>query len=105
MSETATKALVVSSIKDFAKQKGFVQLVPSVRVNMNGYPFVTFIDGDNKSENIYFSKKAAQGVTAGTPVSKEMIGNYQIAITENEEGEERIKLISNSDRVNIADLL
>ena len=104
--ETVIKAPIVSmTIKEFAGQKGFTQLAPAVRVNTNGYPFLTFIDKDNKAENIYFSKKAAQGVAAGQVVTKDFLACYQIGVTKNEAGEERIKLISNSERVNLADML
>lgn len=100
-----TKELVAMPIKDFVANKKFVQIVPVVRVNTNGYPFITFIDKDNVAENVYFSKRASQAVAAGTPVTKEMLAVYQIGITTNEQGEERIKLITNSDRVELSDLL
>ncbi len=104
--ETTTKpALITMSIKDFAASKGFNQIVPVVRVNKTGYPYITFIDDDNKAENIYFSKNAALAVTAGTPVTKEMLSVYQVGFTTNEAGEERVKLITNSDRVELSDLL
>jgi hypothetical protein len=106
--ETATIAtktqMIVESIKDFAANKGFTQIAPVVRVNENGYPFLTFIDANNVAENIYFSRKAATSVPAGTPVTKDMLVNYQIGYTKNEQGEDRVKLISNSERVNLSDL-
>lgn len=106
MSTTETKSpLQVLTVKEFAKSNGFVQLVPAVRVNINGYPYITFIKEDNKAENIYFSKTAAMAVAAGTPVDKHLLSVYQIGITTNEAGEERIKLISNSARVDIDSLL
>lgn len=106
MSTSETKTpLQVLSVKEFAKQNGFVQLVPNVRTNVNGYPFITFLKEDNTAENIYFSRKASAAVAAGTPVDKQLLSVYQIGITTNAEGEERIKLISNSDRVDISSLL
>ena len=106
--EQATKTtteLKVESIKDFAKSKGFMQLAPAVRINTNGYPFITFIDSNNVAENIYFSKSAAEQVAEGTPVDKSLLARHQIGITTNAEGEERIKLISNSERVDLFSLL
>lgn len=97
--------LKVESIKDFAKSKGFMQLAPAVRINTNGYPFITFIDSNNVAENIYFSKAAAEAVAEGTPVDKSLLARHQIGITKNEAGEERIKLISNSERVDLFSLL
>ena len=96
--------LVVLSVKDFAAKHKFIQMAPAVRVNENGYPFITFIDIDNKAENVYFSKAAAEAVTGGTVIDKALMAKHQIAITKNQAGEERIKLISNSGRVNIADM-
>ncbi len=100
-----TTELKAMSIKDFAKSKGFMNIVPRVRINENGYPYVTFIDSDNKAENIYFSKKAAEQVAEGTPVDASLLAKHQIGITTNAEGEERIKLISNSERVDLFSLL
>jgi hypothetical protein len=94
----------VNTIKDYCKSKGFTQIAPSIRSNTNGYPFITFIDAANKAENIYFSKNAALAVGAGQPVTKDMLTVYQIGITENAAGEQRIKLISNSERINLASL-
>ena len=106
--EQATKTttnLKAMSIKDFAKMKGFMQLAPAVRINTNGYPFVTFINEKNEAENIYFSKAASEQVAEGTPVDKALLAKHQIGITINAEGEERVKLISNSERVDLFSLL
>jgi hypothetical protein len=103
---TETKqTLKVLTLKEFCASKGFVQLAPVVRTNENGYPFITFIDSANKAENVYFSRNAAQAVAAGTPVDKAMLSVYQIGVTTNAEGAERMKLITNSDRVDISSLL
>ena len=102
--EDLKSALRVESVKEFAKSKGFTQLVPTVRVNEHGYPFVTFIDANNKAENVYFSRAAAKAVPAGTVVDKAMLEKYQIGYTTNSEGHERIKLISNSTRLDITEL-
>ena len=93
------------TLKEFFNSKNITQITPNIRVNTNGYPFITCIDSKNVSENIYFSKAAAQGVKANQPVTKELLSNYGITITKNAEGEERIKLSSNSERLNVADLL
>lgn len=106
--EQATKPtteLKTTSIKDFAKSKGFVNIVPRVRINDNGYPYVTFLDIDNKAENIYFSRKAAEQVAEGTPVDASLLSKHQIGFPKNADGEERIKLISNSERVDLFSLL
>lgn len=94
----------VSTIKDYCKSKGFKQIAPTVRVNTNGYPFITFIDAINVAENIYFSRNAANDNPAGKTVTKDMLTTYQIGIIENANKEVRIKLISNSDRLELSTL-
>lgn len=95
----------VQSIKEFVNTKKFTQIVPVVRENTNKYPFITFIGADNKAENVYFSKELAKTVTVGSPVTKDLINSMQVATVTNELGEERLKLISNSTRVDINSLL
>lgn len=93
------------AVREFCKERGFTQAAPKVRVNQNGYPFVTFINPskpkDEQAENVYFSKAASQLVAEGDVVTKDMLNNYQVGFTTNGEGEERIKLISNSERVEL----
>jgi uncharacterized protein YjdB len=96
--------LKTMSVIDFCKAKGFASVAPSVRVNKNDYPYITFITKDNKAENVYFSKKAAMAVAAGTSVNKELLTTHQIGETTNEAGEPRLKLISNSERVSLDEL-
>ncbi len=98
------EALVVSTIKEFAASKSFTSVAPSVRVNTNGYPFITFIDDKNVAENVYFSKAASAKVAVGQSVDKDLMSQHQIAITRNAAGEERVKLISNSERVSLDEL-
>lgn len=96
--------LITYSVQEFAVNNQFISLVPTVRVNENGYPYITFIDVNNKAENIYFSKESSKAVAAGTVVDKQLLTNYQIGITTNAAGEKRTKLVSNSNRVDIASL-
>lgn len=65
-----------------------------VKANVNGYPFITLKklgtpEGEG-GENIYFSKTSA--VAAGDIITSEMSADLQIVETQNEKGEERIKL-------------
>ena len=92
----------VISIKEFCQANKFASVAKCVRENINGYAFITFITADNKAENVYFSKNAI--VTAGEVINKDFLSAYQIAEVANAEGEIRMKLISNSERIDIADL-
>ena len=79
---------------------------PTVRCNTNGYPFITFIDGDNSAENVYFSKGAAEGVEEGTPITRELLADLQVSEYINEDGEPRVKLSrKGGNRLEIAALL
>jgi hypothetical protein len=97
--------LHTQSVAEFTKSKGFVSVVPKIRANKNGYPYVTMITKDNVAENIYFSKKSSIGVKADMPIVKGFLSTFQVAETTNEAGELRTKLISNSERADISDLL
>lgn len=97
--------LKTMSIKEYAQSKGITQIAPVVRTNVNGYPYLTLINAENVADNVYFSKAASMAVDAGTPVTKEMLAVYQVGITTNAAGEERVKLVSNSARIEIASLL
>jgi hypothetical protein len=95
----------VLSIPEFIAQHNFVQVCHTVRENTNSYPFVTFINKDNQAENVYFSKAAAQDVTAGTPIVKGFFAGYSIAYVQNDANEQRIKIISNSERLELSAIL
>lgn len=104
--ETQTEnQLKTLSVKDWAKQNNIASVAPVVRTNENGYPYVTMINANNEATNVYFSRAASQAVDAGTPITKELMKAHQIGITTNAEGEERIKLISNSARIDLDSLL
>lgn len=95
------------SIKEFLTDFGFVQIVPEIRGNVNGYPFITFINEDNKAENVYFAKTVADKYPVGTTFGKGFFDELIIVITEAEDGEQRVKLTERSTgmRVNAMDLL
>lgn len=105
--ETTTTAtsLKVVTVAEFARTNKFTQIAPKVRANKNGYPFITFIDANNKAENVYFSKAAAKNVKEGDSVTKDMLKGISVAPdTKNAAGESRVKLVS-SDRLDLEGLL
>ena len=102
---STSQKLNVIPVKEFASSKNFISISPTVRTNTNNYPYLTFIDKDNKAENIYFSKESAKLVGVGQVVDKQMLTSFMIAETKNAAGELRIKLVSNSQRVSLEDLL
>lgn len=99
------ETLVRIPVQDWMKSKGFVSVHKSVRTNENGYPYVTFINADNKAENIYFSKSASENYSTGTPIQKGFFDKLNIADTTNAAGEIRTKLVSTEGlRVTMEDL-
>jgi hypothetical protein len=108
MSETSTvvkSTLKTSTVAELFATKGIIQVVPRVRVNSNDYPYVTCINASNEAENIYFSKEASKQLAEGEAIEKGFFSKYQVGYVTNEAGEQRIKFISNSERVSIADIL
>jgi hypothetical protein len=93
------------SIKEFAQLRGFVQINKTIRTNVNTYPYVTFINAKNEAENVYFSIGGAEEIKAGQLFDKELASTFDIAMYQNEAGEERVKLCrKGGDRVSIEDL-
>lgn len=105
METKVEKPLVVLSITEYAKTNGIVTINPKVHHNTNGYPFVTMIDAKNEATNVYFSKAASGAIVPQQPITAELLKAHQIGITTNAAGEERIKLISNSERLDLFELL
>lgn len=110
MQNTATSQvsnpLVTYSVQDWMKSNGFTQVHNRVRVNTNGYPFVTFITSGNDAENIYFSKEAAKAVSLDSEIKKGFFANLIIAETTNAAGEPRIRIAraGSSSRLEVDDL-
>lgn len=98
--------LVTQSVKDFMKGNGFTQVHREVRENTNGYPYITFINGKNEAENVYFSKQAGEQVEAGQEIKKGFFDAYLVAETKNAAGESRIKIVraGSSTRLDMDDL-
>lgn len=79
------------SVVEFCKSNDLTEIVPKIRVNSNGYPYVTFINSDNVATNIYFTVNASDTVSEGQDL-REIASDLQIVFVKNELGEDRIKL-------------
>ncbi len=83
-------------------EKAFANITPIIRVNANGYCFLTFQTAANSAENIYFSK--SMQVVAG-PTTVEFLRGLKACETANAAGELRWKLTDSAgSRIDIADL-
>lgn len=96
--------LVVLTVQDFMKQMSMTSIVPVIRTNINEYPYITFINDKNESENIYFSKDSAKSLEKGMPIVKGFFSNYSIGFTTNANGETRTKLVGQGQRLSVEDL-
>jgi hypothetical protein len=82
-----------------------VSALSSVRVNENGYPFLTLLspEFEGGAQNIYFSKSVAMQVKLGTTPKELGLKDYVVATTTNAVGETRLKL-SKTQYVSVEDL-
>ena len=83
---------------------GLSEIVPKIRTNSNGYPYVTFINSANIATNIYFTVNSSDTVSEGQDL-REIAKDLQIVFVVNSDGEQRIKLSRKStSRLTIEDL-
>lgn len=73
---------------------GAFDTIGKLRVNTNGYPFVTLIKG-KKALNLYFGQKTAKVILATFNVGDIItpaLANAEVVFAENEQGENRYKI-------------
>lgn len=101
-----TTPLEVISVQQFMMNNNFVSVNRMVNTNVHGYPFVTFIDADNKAENVYFSVNTSAKYTKGQVIEPGFFKGLGIAKTINADGEMRTKLVNadGGNRILISDL-
>lgn len=99
-------AIETIAVQEFMKSNNFVSVVKMVRSNTNQYLYVTFITADNKAENVYFSKNAAEMTAKGEIIARGFFTPFMIGFTTNANGEKRTKLIAQgeSNRITAEDL-
>ena len=66
------------SLREFANKFQLAKIVLDVRENINGYPFIVFINKDGDTENVYFGSSIASDYPQGTVVTSEMLAKLQI---------------------------
>jgi hypothetical protein len=84
------------SLKEFATEQGFTGVIPAVRTNTNGYPYLVFVKGDT-TECIYFSKTLAATVAVGQVLGKAEFAEMRARLVTNAAGEARYKICSAGD--------
>ena len=97
-------SIIRTSFKDFCKAEGVTAIHNAVRVNQNGYFYITVLRG-SVAENIYFSKKASAEVSEGVSVKSIAYLLFTNSAV-NAQGETRIKLsfAGNSSYLDIDDM-
>jgi len=78
-----------------------LDLVPKVRANKNGYPFITFVDKANVANNIYFGKTCASDYPEGREVKKGFFDDIRFVLVNYEDDRESQWKMTNNrgDRV------
>ena len=102
-----------STAKEYCKDNEVLS-VSKVRINTNGYPFMTFLfkaidanTGKNKAENIYFSKGLADELSPQAGDAPSILqGKNIIELVNDETGEVRMKISrsGSTDYVSVDDL-
>jgi hypothetical protein len=93
------------TLKEFSMEQGFTGVIPAVRVNANGYPYLVFTTVSG-TECIYFSKNLAESVSAGQVLGRAEFSEMRARLVTNATGEQRYKICSAGDSpvVSIEDL-
>lgn len=79
-----------ASLKD-AVLAGLVTAFSPIRENVNGYKFITFLNGQSAT-NVYLGRKSADKMEEGDSLTKELASQAMIVLSTNAEGELRVKL-------------
>jgi hypothetical protein len=86
----------MQTLKEFSQAQGFTGVIPTVKTNTNGYPYLVFIKGDT-TECIYFSKTLAASLDAGQVLAKADFADMRARLVTNATGEQRYKICSAGD--------
>lgn len=91
--ETAELELTTMSVSEFMDTYDYIHIHESVRENVSGYLYLTFIDSANEASNIYFSEKAAEKLASGQLLDADFFQNLQMVYVEyTDEREARWKI-------------
>lgn len=86
----------MQTLKEFSIEQGFTGVIPTVRTNTNGYPYLVFVKGDT-TECIYFSKTLSATVASGQVLAKADFADMRARLVTNAVGESRYKICSAGD--------
>jgi hypothetical protein len=83
-----------TSLRSLVKN-GAIKNISTLRMNTNGYPYLTFIGVNQSSANVYFSKRAADLMTTNFEEGDSVLNavkDANIVQVTNAEGETRYKI-------------
>jgi lipopolysaccharide export system protein LptA len=86
----------MQTLREFSTSQGFTGVIPTVKTNTNGYPYLVFVKGDT-TECIYFSKTLAASLAAGQVLAKADFAEMRARLVTNATGEQRYKICSAGD--------
>lgn len=75
---------------------GHVRNISAVRVNANGYKYITFLNGKGGATNVYLGRKTSEMFEEGDIINAEMAQDAVVVLATNEAGEERLKFSINT---------
>jgi hypothetical protein len=78
----------MQTLVEYMKGEGHKAFSP-VRVNANGYPFVTLVGAESGAECVYFGREAGETVAEGEALSA---NDWFVVKSTNKAGESRLKL-------------
>jgi len=94
----------VTPLGQFLQDNDFVDVVKEIRINKNGYPYLTCLNKDNEATNVYFTKASATKVKAESfDFESEMPKAYGMWAKYSDDRENRMK-ITFSNRISVKDL-
>ena len=91
MSTTAQNQNIIGTLASFVRDNSFTQ-VSRIKMNSNGYPFVSFLTASGEWSHIYLSKRLGETVSEGS--EPKVLKGCVVSRCLNAAKEERIKICS-----------
>ena len=91
MSTTAQNQNIIGTLASFVRDNSFTQ-VSKIKMNGNGYPFVSFLTASGQWSHIYLSKRLGETVSEGQ--EPKVLKGCIVSRCLNAAKEERIKICS-----------
>lgn len=91
MSTRKATATIIGNLSSFVRDNSFTK-VSRIKMNSNGYPFVSFLTADGEWSHIYLSKRLGETVSEGS--EPQVLKGCIVNRCTYDNGEERLKICS-----------